>query len=184
MNTQPKPYDGVKTEQPLPDIQTLAALAAQPRFTRLANADAVRAALDLWQETQMLLDWKTNCADSSYRHYLAPLEKSKSPKVWPASFDDFLRCVVQGNDQGEQLNRFRRYLRRGIQTRSGLQTTKEDEIKLLADYQNRKYDRAIWDILAADFLRFWALEKSRGKKRAGSAGGTKTVANRAALQKI
>jgi hypothetical protein len=94
---------------PLPDANTLSILAAQVRFNSTHQFEAVRNALALWREAQSLIESQREFVALRYEGYIAPLLKIRRPRKWPASFAEFLRLVVQGKDEGEQLNRFRRY---------------------------------------------------------------------------
>jgi len=93
----------------LPDIDTLSLLATQPRFHPHNDTNALRAALALWREAKRLLDHERNLAEAISRRD-ALLQRIKPPKNWSsATFKEFLHVAIQGKDEGEQLNRFRRF---------------------------------------------------------------------------
>jgi len=166
----------------LPDINTLSHLATQPRFHPHNDTDALRAALALWREAKRLLDRERNLIVARHQNYFAPLQRIKTPKQWPGSFADFLRLVVQGKDEGEQLNRFRRFwlslIRAEKAMRAGCQTPNEgpasdEEIseigKVISDLKDAPLPRFVWEDYALRFDRWWAVEKVEAKRRGGKA---------------
>jgi hypothetical protein len=164
----------------LPDINTLSLLATQPRFHPHNDTDAIRAALALWREAKRLLDRERDLIVLRHQNYVAPLQRMKTPKQWPGSFADFLRLVVQGKDEGEQLNRFRRFwlsLMRAEQAMRA-QTPNEgpptaEEIsaigKVISDHRDAPVPRFVWEDWALRFDRWWAVEKVDAKRRGGNA---------------
>ena len=93
--------------QAWPDPDTLAMLAAQPRFTNLPEADAVSAALGLRQAARDALE----AARENSRQELNKAFTLPRPKQWPATLADFYRLVVRGKDKTENQPRFKRFLR-------------------------------------------------------------------------
>ena len=167
----------------LPDINTLSLLAAQPRFHPHNDTNALRAALALWREAKRLLDRERNLADAISRRD-ALLQRIKPPKNWSsATFKEFLHVVVQGKDEGEQLNRFRRFwlalsrenkaMRAGCQTPNEGPESKEelDEIEeVIANLKSAPFmPRFVWEDYAVRFNRWWAVVKVEAKRRAGNA---------------
>lgn len=95
---------------PLPATETLALLAAQARFQMLPPKDAVEGGLELWQAAQQAISRHKGLAEAFQAHYCEPVANTDCPPSYPASFKDFLRLIVGGKDEAEQLRRFRRYL--------------------------------------------------------------------------
>lgn len=166
----------------LPDIDTLSFLATQPRFHPHNDREALRAALALWHEAKHQLDRERQIIVARHQNYFAPLQRIKTPKQWPGSFADFLRLVVQGKDEGEQLNRFRRFwlslIRADKAMRAGQQTPNEgaatDEesstiAKIISDLKDGPLPRFVWEDYALRFDRWWPVEKLKAKRRAGNA---------------
>jgi hypothetical protein len=167
----------------LPDIDTLSFLATQPRFHPHNDREALRAALALWREAKQQLDRERNLADAISRRD-ALLQRIKPPKNWSsATFKEFLHVVVQGKDEGEQLNRFRRFwlalsrenkaMRAGCQTPNEGPESKEelDEIEeVIANLKSAPViPRFVWEDYAVRFNRWWPVEKLEAKRRAGNA---------------
>ena len=173
----------------LPEINTLSLLAAQPRFFNRGNdTDALRAALALWREAKRLLDRERNLAEAISRRD-ALLQRIKPPKNWSsATFKEFLNVAIQGKDEGEQLNRFRRFwlalsrenkaMRAGCQTPNEGPESKEelDEIEeVITNLKSAPFmPRFVWEDYAFRFNRWWAVEKLEAKRRAGNARVAKT----------
>ena len=177
---------GSAVEALLPTADMLASLAAQPRFEKLAGKQAALAALELWRESQAALARAQRQADLCGQHY-APLAHLRQPKTWPASFADFLKYVVQGKDTGEQLARFREFLRMKISASPQFFGVKGDVTeavlldalpKVLASFQG-SYSQAAWQTLVLEFKRFWKRHKAEGKSRAGKKGAAVKLAKRA-----
>jgi hypothetical protein len=169
----------VETAAQQPSTNILASLAAQPRFEKLPGAQAAQAALELWHQSQAVTVREQKQVDLCRKHYVAPLEHLRPPKTRPASFEDFLKCVVQGKDEGEQLHRFREFLRWKIQRTPALYGIKgavtetmllNAEQKLLADFQAAEYSPAKWQTLALEFRRYWAQHTAEVRSRAGKKG--------------
>jgi hypothetical protein len=171
---------------PLPDVNTLSLLATQPRFTSLDSELAVGSALALWRDAQSLIATEREVAALRKEGYHALLNKIKQPQQFPASYSVFLRLVVQGKDEGEQLSRFRRYwiseIRREKAFKTG-QTPKDgpsseaemDELeKIIADFKATPISEQGWGNLKFNFIRWWFGEKLEAKRRAGNARVAKT----------
>jgi hypothetical protein len=167
----------------LPDIDTLSFLATQPRFHPNNDTNALRAALALWREAKRLLDHERNLAEAISRRD-ALLQRIKPPKNWSsATFKEFLHVAIQGKDEGEQLNRFRRFwlalsrenkaMRAGCQTPNEGPESKEelDEIEeVITNLKSAPFmPRFVWEDYAFRFNRWWAVEKLEAKRRAGNA---------------
>jgi hypothetical protein len=129
---------------PLPAALALASLAAQSRFAGLPEKHAVSAALALYREAQRRVEDERELADLCVAYYVAPLAKLRMPKVWPASFNDFLKRAVQGKDRGERLHRFRDFLCWQVQQSPGAFGIKpvETEAKAAEKYPYRNYAEA------------------------------------------
>jgi len=172
----------------LPDANTLALLAAQTRFHGKEDKSAVSSALALWREAKWQIDHERKLAELIYEEN-APLKTVRRPKQWPATFQDFLRLVVKGKDEGEQLNRFRRYklfqLRVANMIRSGgnrneeipVGNASEEELReienIIARCRHDTYSKIIWDNNVRFYLKWWTLEKKDVKRRAGKARAAK-----------
>ena len=165
-----------------PDINTLSLLAAQPRFHPHNDTDSLRAALAFWREAKRLLDRERRLAEATSQRD-ALLQKIKSPKNWTsAKFNEFLQMVVGGKDEGEQLNRFRRFLlslnrenkalRAGQTPNEGPPSKEElDEIQeIITNFKSAPVTfRFVWEDYAFRFNNWWAKEKVEAKRRGGQA---------------
>ncbi len=181
------PEPGIASASTMPDVNALSLLATQPRFNGHNDKEAVRLALALWREAKSQLDHEREIAVRHYEHYLAPLQRIKLPKSWPASFADFLRLVVGGKDEGEQLNRFRRYLLKNIRFENAFRdgTTTEPEgpaseaelnviEQQISGFKAGPIPRFVWEGHALYFDRWWAVEKLEAKRRGGKARAAKS----------
>lgn len=187
-----KPPNANNPEEPLkvelPDANALALLAAQARFQGKEDKSAVSAALALWGEAKWRIDHERKLAELTYQEY-APLKNIKQPKQWPATFQDFLRLVVKGKDEGEQLHRFRRYklfqIRVANMMRSGrnrneeipVGNASEEELReienIIASCRSDTYSKNAWNSNVLFYLKWWASEKKDVKRRAGKARAAK-----------
>lgn len=166
----------------LPDINTLSLLATQPRFNSHNETDALRAALALWREAKRLLDHERRLAEAISRRD-ALVQKIKPPKNWTsATFNEFLQVVVGGKDEGEQLNRFRRFwlslnrenkaMRAGQTPNEGPESKEElDEIQeVITNLKSAPVlFRFVWEDYAFRFDRWWEVERVNAKRRGGQA---------------
>jgi hypothetical protein len=166
----------------LPDINTLSLLATQPRFHPHNETDALRAALALWREAKRLLDRERMLAEAISRRD-ALLQQIKLPENWTsAKFYEFLQKVVGGKDEGEQLNRFRRFwlslnrknkaMREGQIPNEGPASEEElGEIEdVIANLKSAEFiPRFVWEDYGFRFNNWWAEEKVQAKRRGGQA---------------
>jgi hypothetical protein len=175
------------------DANTLSMLAAQPRFTGHNESEAIRMALALWREAKRQLDREQRIAAARNRS-LSVLQQIKHPKNLPATFKDFLRLIVGGKDEGEQLHRYRRFRVKSIREdeafttgaaeRQGQPTEKEltqinNEISAAKDSAPCiGIPREIWADWAVRFNKWWAQEKVEAKRRAGNARVAKSRDNK------
>lgn len=93
-----------------PEAATLARLAAQPRFANMTPEQAPAAALELWKQSQTVLDLDDNkrrCCDDAHKRYQA----IPQPNQWPATLNDFYHLIVRAKDKTECQPRFKRFLR-------------------------------------------------------------------------
>jgi len=180
---------------PLPAALALASLAAQSRFAGLPEKHAVSAALALYREAQRRVEDERELADLCVAYYVAPLAKLRMPKVWPASFNDFLKRAVQGKDRGERLHRFRDFLCWQVQQSPGAFGIKPVETeakaaverekkkyvvteatlleivpKLLAEYESKTYSEAEFRHRAIEFRHYWKAHTKEKKSQAGTRG--------------
>jgi hypothetical protein len=171
---KPQIKNGTATqEQPLPDTLALANLATQPRFTKLHDRAAVSAALALWREAQSLIEREGRQAKLCHEHYVAPIEKLRQPKKWPASFEVFLEYVVRGN-KAQRDERFMEFLEGKIELNSLLLLPDESRAaalnRLLNDFATASYSQASWENLALEFRSFWKRRVSLKRSGSGKQG--------------
>ncbi len=182
------PTNVLMVQQPTADV--LAGLAAQARFAMLDSMAAAQAALALWRDAATTLAGAQRQADLCHATYVTPLAGLRQPEKWPATFDEFLKFVVRGKDAGEQLARFRQFLRMKVTADPGSYGLMKGKLteakvldatqKLLADFQAGRYSREAWQSLALEFHRFWKRYKAELKSQAGKQGVAARAAKRVA----
>jgi hypothetical protein len=168
----PEPTAAPTTEKPLPSPDTLAMLAAQPRFAGEPDAEtAITAALAFWRGVSVRLDYERRLEQSTYEHYEKPLENLKRPKNWPSKFNDFLRIVVQGKDEAEQIHRFRLWVSTWPSDPEDATAQKIDAIERhIKEARQMKFTKGIWEANAVSFRRFWKRHTRDARSRAGKRG--------------
>lgn len=112
----------------LPDVATLASLAAQSRFNNLPSEKATEQALALWHDAQEVL---ARANGDQQRLAVGPI---RQPQQWPAKLEDFYRLLVKGKDKAENQPRFKRFLCYQIETeRKKIEEGLADATKELAE---------------------------------------------------
>jgi hypothetical protein len=187
--------EAAQSARPLPHATALANLAAQSRFAGLPDKTAVNAALALHREAQRVIEHEEKLADLWRVHCVERLENLREPTGWPAKFDDLLRTIVPGKDQGERQGRFNAFLRWQIRQAPCLygikpvretkdpktgEKKREYEVtdvilyekvpKLLVEYKSKTYSKTEWRNLAGQFRFFWKRYVRQVKQRAGKKG--------------
>ncbi len=89
------------------------------------------------------------------------------PPAFPASFDDFLRLIVGGRAEGEQLRRFRRYL--AAPTADPLnpaETKAANPDEAIPKWRNVRFDLMRWEQEAERFRSWWERHMSSERSKA------------------
>jgi hypothetical protein len=180
--------DNTLLGQSLPDEKTLAWLAAQPRFTKFANAvEAVEAALSLWSMAHHCLD-DARERERWYAEQYGPLDGIESPWEFPVSLDEFLRLIVPGKDQGERLGRYRQFVQARLRMNQAMgdyappdeKPSTEEDVLGMASAKIEKLKKAKLDFKKFHsemylFLRWWQQKVKDDKKRGGKARAAKSA---------
>jgi hypothetical protein len=172
-----------------PDATTLATLASQPRFSKLAQAAAIKSAFLLWREAHWFVGEQKH-RDSCFSRRLAPILE-RQPRSYPATFKDFLRLVVEGKDEAKQLRRWRLFHlwvmrcggdfgRRGERIDTKKCPATEAELSQIDKYiskdRNTSFTQKVWEENAWAFRRWWEAQTKEARKLAGKARAAKSAA--------
>jgi hypothetical protein len=165
MKPKTKTGSAVEAVAQLPTADTLASLAAQSRFAKLPGARAAQAALELWRESQAAIAREQRQLDFCREHL-------RQPKAWPASFTEFLRCIVPGKDSGEREQHFAEFIGEKVRRSPWLHGTDSLDAKgkLTKEFKATAFNRESWQVTALEFRRYWEDRKSKAKSRAGKQG--------------
>jgi hypothetical protein len=117
----------------LPNVETLAHLAAQARFKDEMNpGNAALAALNLWRECKRTLDSQGTLAQADKKTHAD--KAPPFPKTQPVTLDDFYRCVVKAKNETENQPRFKKFLRFTLGTEQAALRSRRDAAKRNADF--------------------------------------------------
>jgi hypothetical protein len=186
----------------LPETTVLTFLAAQPRFANLPDEQAALSALKLWRVCATVRENERVAADPHSKESMQKwidrlgLPKLPEPATWPAGYRDFYKAIIKGKDEGENQQRYKRFLRQQLDAE---QTQIEEEIKKLTDtgavaadleglkamrlptdqaldeevdkrfvtFKSSQFNLDSWKILATRFLLWWGQQKTEARARAG-----------------
>jgi hypothetical protein len=170
-------FPSEKLDVRLPSAMEIAGLAAQQRFAHMSPQEAAKAAVDLYfacQET--LLTSRENMVNAGKASL--GFAKFKRPLRWPGTLDDFLRLIVRGKDQTQNLPRIKTFILdciRHSRLRQQLAALNEaDEldaqeaaIKAMKAKPEEFFSEDYWPWLAYAYRNWWAAKQQANKERAG-----------------
>ena len=193
--------------QAWPDPDSLAMLAAQERFAKLSEAEAVRAALGLRQAARDAIA----AARENSRQEFEKASTLPTPKQWPATLADFYKLVMRCKEEKDNLPRFKQFLhfraegnelkivggsidrpkfvltsKPGMGEQTPTQSAEAAEKaaeRQLVEYQAAQFNQEAWYDLARDYLRWWDWKSTESKRRAGRARAAKAAADKKARGK-
>jgi len=153
----PEPSTKPGAEIPLPTADTLALIAANvSKGIDLEPRLAVDYAFKLWKNAQEKLEGEIK-ERARVPNDNGNIQKSDGcclPPTFPATFDTFLRMVVNGKTPADSTKRFRDFLRHNP-------ATAEEAAKRMAKLGDEGFrDSELWQVTALEYRDWWESQES------------------------
>ena len=126
-------------------------------------------ALALWQQCEFAreieIDRQTRYARASIQADSKP--KLPRPNKFPASHDDFLKCMMPKKRPEDKAKCYREYVR---QTFRDMPATEESVAQIITRDKQREISEGVFDLHAADFQRWLKEYEAANRRRRAQAG--------------